>query len=66
MPRSAYDEFDEERHLPERRHRRAVVPFHMDAAREGIGHNRPSRHSLYYRLITRRETPDNTAIRSHP
>jgi hypothetical protein len=29
----------------------------MDAAREGIGHHRPSRLSLYYRLITHRETP---------
>jgi hypothetical protein len=61
-----FEEFDEERHLPEWRHRRAVVPFNMDAARESIGHDRPSRYSLYYRLITRRQAPDNSSIRSHP
>jgi hypothetical protein len=48
------------------RHRRAVVPFHMDAAREGIGHHWPGRHLLSYRLTSRRETPDNPAFRFHP
>jgi hypothetical protein len=38
----------------------------MDPATKGIGHHRPSRYLLYYRLISHRETPDHPAIRSHP
>ncbi len=60
------EQFDEERQLAERRHRRATVPFHMDAPRKGVGHHRTSRHPLHHRLLTRREPPQIPALLAHP
>jgi hypothetical protein len=53
--RALLEELDEKRQLAERCHRRAVVPFNMNAPRKGVGHHRPGRHPLYHRLLTRRE-----------
>ena len=56
---------DEERQLPERRHRRPAVPFHMDAPSKSIGHHRPGRHPLHHRLLTRPEPRQIPAFLAH-
>jgi hypothetical protein len=38
----------------------------MDAPGKSVGHDRPSRQLLYYRLITLWEISDNLEIRSYP
>src|SRR5215471_1153121 len=60
------NELDEKRQLPERRHRRAVVPFHMDAPGKSVGRDGASNGRFYYRLFTLRVSPNNPANRSHP
>jgi hypothetical protein len=63
--RSLLEEFDEERKLAERRHRRAVVPLHMDAPCKGVGHHWTGRHPFYHRLLTRREPRQIPAFPHH-
>jgi hypothetical protein len=56
---------DEKRQLAQRRHWRRTIPLDMNPPGEGIGHNRPNRSPLYYRLLTYRETRQKLSIRPH-